>query len=204
MTTKVSYDDTQRALLKRLLQLYVGHGTSVEGFALVDVSTNLSLSRAETEALVETLVSEGYLYSTIDDEHHQITCDEMPSDEELSSLAASQGRQWSAPSAIAPSRQQLAPWLRRELIYLVATTRTPYLSRSAAARRRRAGAWRFVVVPPLPRRRGDTGAGASRRRACDLTKKIYNLSRERLPWPSTVALPLAVSPQLVRRRGTPV
>ena len=116
MTTKVSYDDTQRALLKRLLQLYVGHGTSVEGFALVDVSTNLSLSRAETEALVETLVSEGYLYSTIDDEHHQITCDEMPSDEELSSLAASQGRQWSAPSATAPStasRPPPAPPLRR-------------------------------------------------------------------------------------------
>ena len=37
-----------------------------------------------------------------------------------------------------------------------------------------------------------------------ITKKIYNLSRERLPWPSAVALPLAVSPQLVRRRGTPV
>ena len=105
----------RRAILKVLLQLYVDHSTIEKGLSLADVSTTLSLSRAHTEAVVETLLSEGYLYSTIDDEHHQITCDEMPSDEELSSLAASQGPQRSAPSATAPSRQQLAPWLRREL-----------------------------------------------------------------------------------------
>ena len=110
----------RRAILKALLQVYVDHRTIVEGgLSLVDVSTSLSWSRAQTEALVETLVSEGYLYSTIDTDHYQITCDEMPSDEELSSLAASQGRQWSAPSAIAPSRQQLAPWLRRELTQIL-------------------------------------------------------------------------------------
>ena len=84
------------------------------------------------------------------------------------------------------------------------TTRTLDSGRSAAARRRRAGAWRSASLLPSPRRRALTGAGASRPRACDLTKKIYNLSRERLPRPSAVALPLAVSPQLVRCRGTPV
>ena len=63
MTTKVPYDVTQSsALLKRLLQLYVEHsGTSEDGFSLADVGTTLSLSRAQTEAVVETLVSEGYL-----------------------------------------------------------------------------------------------------------------------------------------------
>ena len=107
----------RRAILKALLQVYVDHRTIVEGgLSLVDVSTSLSWSRAQTEALVETLVSEGYLYSTHDTDHYQITCDEMPSDEELSSLVASQGPQQSAPSATAPSRQQQpAPPLRREL-----------------------------------------------------------------------------------------
>ena len=114
MTTKVRNKGAQRAILKRLLQLHVDHSTIVDGLSLADVSTTLNLSRAETEALVETLVSEGYLYSTIDDEHHQNTCDEMPSDEELSSLVASQGPQQSAPSATAPSRQQPAPPLRRD------------------------------------------------------------------------------------------
>ena len=75
---------------------------------------------------------------------------------------------------------------------MVATTRTLYLSRSAAARTRRAGAWRFVVVPPSrARRRTPTGDGPSRaRRACDLTKKIYIYkygSRERLPRRSAVS-----------------
>jgi len=93
----------KRAVLKALLQLYVDHSTIVEGLSIADVSTTLSLSLAHTEAVVETLLSEGYLYSTIDDEHHQITCDEMPSGEELSFLAASQGPQRSAPSATAPS-----------------------------------------------------------------------------------------------------
>ena len=97
----------RRAILKALLQVYVDHRTIVEGgLSLVDVSTSLSWSRAQTEALVETLVSEGYLYSTHNTDHYQITCDEMPSDEELSSLVASQGPQQSAPSATAPSRQQ--------------------------------------------------------------------------------------------------
>ena len=113
LTTKESY--RERAILKELLLLYVKHsGTSEEGFSLADVGTTLSLSRAETEALVETLVSEGYLYSTHDTDHYQITCDEMPSDEELSSLVASQGPQQSAPSATAPSRQQPTPPLRRK------------------------------------------------------------------------------------------
>ena len=90
----------RRAILKALLQVYVDHRTIVEGgLSLVDVSTSLSWSRAQTEALVETLVSEGYLYSTHNTDHYQITCDEMPSDEELSSLVASQGPQQSAPSS---------------------------------------------------------------------------------------------------------
>ena len=77
-------------------------------------------------------------------------------------------------------------------VYVDHTTRTLYLSRSAAARRRRAGAWRFVVVPPSrARRRTPTGDGPSRaRRACDLTKKIYIYkygSRERLPRRSAVS-----------------
>ena len=60
LTTKESY--RERAILKELLLLYVKHsGTSEDGFSLADVGTTLSLSRAETEALVETLVSEGYL-----------------------------------------------------------------------------------------------------------------------------------------------
>jgi len=122
MTPPLKYNMTlkeynrRRAILRALLQVYVDHRTIVEGgLSLVDVSTTLSWSRAQTEALVETLVSEGYLYSTHDTDHYQITCDEMPSDEELSSLVASQGPQQSAPSATAPSRQQPAPPLRREL-----------------------------------------------------------------------------------------
>ena len=72
LTTKESY--RERTILKELLQLYVEHsGTSVDGLSLADVGTTLSLSRAETEALVETLDSEGYLYSTIDD--HYRACD---------------------------------------------------------------------------------------------------------------------------------
>ena len=64
----------RRAILKALLQVYVDHRTIVEGgLSLVDVSTSLSWSRAQTEALVETLVSEGYLYSTHDTDHYQIT-----------------------------------------------------------------------------------------------------------------------------------
>ena len=60
----------RRAILKALLQVYVDHRTIVEGgLSLVDVSTSLSWSRAQTEALVETLVSEGYLYSTHDTDH---------------------------------------------------------------------------------------------------------------------------------------
>ena len=110
MTTKFPNDVTQRALLKRLLQLYVEHsGTSEDGLSLADVSTTLSLSLAHTEALLETLGSEGYLYATIDNEHHKNTCDEMPSDEELSSMAASQGPQRSAPSATAPSTAARPP-----------------------------------------------------------------------------------------------
>ena len=66
MTTKVRNKGAQRAILKRLLQLHVDHSTIVDGLSLADVSTTLNLSRAETEALVETLVSEGYLYSTHD------------------------------------------------------------------------------------------------------------------------------------------
>jgi len=76
--------------LKALLQLYVDHSTIVEGLSIADVSTTLSLSRAHIEAVVGELLSEGYLYETIDDEHHLSTCDEMPSGEQLSSLAASQ------------------------------------------------------------------------------------------------------------------
>ena len=121
MTPPLKYNMTlkeynrRRAILRALLQVYVDHRTIVEGgLSLVDVSTTLSWSRAQTEALVETLVSEGYLYSTHDTDHYQITCDEMPSDEELSSLVASQGPQQSAPSATAPSRQQPAPPLRRD------------------------------------------------------------------------------------------
>ena len=225
MTTKVRNKGAQRAILKRLLQLHVDHSTIVDGLSLADVSTTLNLSRAETEAHVETHISEGYLYSTIDTDHYKTTCDEMPSDEQLSSLAAAQGPQRSAPSATAPSRQQPAPWLRRELaqsatrikrgssglsggggplrhlrrrrrpsrapgsrscppescalyqfhLYLVATTRTPYLNRSAAARRRRAGAWRSVLLVP-PRRRAGTGGGSSRGVAlADLTQVLEKL-----------------------------
>ena len=65
----------RRAILKALLQVYVDHRTIVEGgLSLVDVSTSLSWSRAQTEALVETLVSEGYLYSThntVTDHYHR-------------------------------------------------------------------------------------------------------------------------------------
>ena len=60
----------RRAILKVLLQLYVDHSTIEEGLSIADVSTTLSLSLAHTEAVVETLLSEGYLYETIDDEHH--------------------------------------------------------------------------------------------------------------------------------------
>ena len=114
-TKKLAY---RRVILKQLLRLYIEHSTIEEGLSLADVSTSLNSSRAQTEAVVETLLSEGYLYSTIDDEHHQTTCDEMPSYEQLSSLAASQGPHWPAPSATAPStasRPPPAPPLRREL-----------------------------------------------------------------------------------------
>ena len=59
----------RRAILKVLLQLYVDHSTIEEGLSIADVSTTLSLSLAHTEAVVETLLSEGYLYETIDDEN---------------------------------------------------------------------------------------------------------------------------------------
>ena len=69
MTPPLKYNMTlkeynrRRAILRALLQVYVDHRTIVEGgLSLVDVSTTLSWSRAQTEALVETLVSEGYLY----------------------------------------------------------------------------------------------------------------------------------------------
>ena len=68
LTTKESY--RKRAILRALLQLYVDHSTIEEGLSIADVSTTLSLSLAHTEAVVETLLSEGYLYETIDDEHH--------------------------------------------------------------------------------------------------------------------------------------
>ena len=68
LTTKESY--RKRAILRALLQLYVDHSTIEAGLSLADVSTTLSLSLAHTEAVVETLLSEGYLYETIDDEHH--------------------------------------------------------------------------------------------------------------------------------------
>ena len=76
LTTKESY---RRRVISSLLWLYVDHSTIEKGLSLADVSTTLSLSRAHTEAVVETLLSEGYLYSTIDDEHHQINTD-TPSD----------------------------------------------------------------------------------------------------------------------------
>ena len=63
----------RRVILKELLRLYIEHSTIEEGLSLADVSTSLNSSRAQTEAVVETLLSEGYLYSTIDDEHHQTT-----------------------------------------------------------------------------------------------------------------------------------
>ena len=71
MTTKVRNKGAQRAILKRLLQLHVDHSTIVDGLSLADVSTTLNLSRAETEAHVETHISEGYLYSTIDTDHYR-------------------------------------------------------------------------------------------------------------------------------------
>ena len=67
LTTKESY--RKIAILKALLQLYVDHSTIEEGLSIADVSTTLSLSLAHTEAVVETLLSEGYLYETIDDEN---------------------------------------------------------------------------------------------------------------------------------------
>ena len=71
LMTKESY--RKRAILRALLQLYVDHSTIEEGLSIADVSTTLSLSRAHIEVVVETLLSEGYLYSTIDDDHHKST-----------------------------------------------------------------------------------------------------------------------------------
>mmetsp|Transcript_9463 Transcript_9463/g.25317 ORF Transcript_9463/g.25317 Transcript_9463/m.25317 type:complete len:135 (+) Transcript_9463:134-538(+) len=128
-TTKESY--RRRSILRALLQLYVDHSTIEEGLSIADVSTTLSLSLAHTEAVVETLLSEGYLYETIDDEHHLSTCDEMPSGEELSFLAASQGPQRSAPSATAPSKPP-PDWRLRRL----QATQAGFDPRAAVASRR--------------------------------------------------------------------
>ena len=86
----------------------------------------------------------------------------------------------------------------------VATTRTRGSGRSAATRRRRAGAWRFVAVPPSrARRRRPTGDGPSRGVECVTSPKKFiiclvsdcrgplpslSLSRSRHNW-STVAVP---------------
>ena len=68
--------DGVTSLQKRVLDYYTENGTSDEGCAIANVAGGLGLDMGLVKNAVDALSSEGFLYSTIDDDHHKSTAAE--------------------------------------------------------------------------------------------------------------------------------
>jgi len=68
--------DGVTSLQQRVLDYYTEHGTSDEGCATANVASGLGIDLAMVKSAVDSLSSEGFLYSTIDDDHHKSTAAE--------------------------------------------------------------------------------------------------------------------------------
>ena len=64
---------TSWPLQRRVLDYYTQHATSDVGIAMNTVAASLGVDLARVRAAVAFLVRRGYLYSTIDDDHHKST-----------------------------------------------------------------------------------------------------------------------------------
>ena len=58
---------------ERVLDYYAKHGTSDEGCSIDRVVRGLGYSRDRVKDAVDFLSSQGYLKSTVDDDHHKAT-----------------------------------------------------------------------------------------------------------------------------------
>ncbi len=66
-------DDALVPYQQRILDFYTEHATSDVGLATYDVAARLGMWTPLVRMAVNSLNSEGYLYSTIDDDHHKST-----------------------------------------------------------------------------------------------------------------------------------